>query len=231
LHSMTSLQATVSAAISCAAERCRHAATAQTAALAELVLAMERHCHDAAMQMAMSVVSSLVNECHHHEAAAQAAELAVLLLLTEEQWQHEATELATMSAMRSLAASRDCADIEVITYKAPALPTTTLPEPPAMLSPSPRPNFSYLGAVLNTNGGGHWSSHSTLPTVAASTSLSIVKDQPLRIHHRAQPCCRTGRHHRPCAPSPLDKVLPSSPIPSLGGGLMLHAVNNQQTVC
>jgi hypothetical protein len=40
-----------------------------------------------------------------------------------------------------------------IAYDAPALPTTTSPELPAMLSPSPRPTSSYLGAVLNTTGG------------------------------------------------------------------------------
>ena len=88
---------------------------------------------------------------HCQEAAAQAAVSAVLLLAKDRQ-RHEATELTTH--MRSLAASRDCADIEAIAYKAPALPTTTLPEPLAMLSPSSRSTSSYLGAVLNTNGGG-----------------------------------------------------------------------------
>ena len=80
-------------------------------------------------------------------------------------------------------------------------------------------------------GGGHSFSHSTSPTVAAPiTTLSVVKDKPLRIRHRAQPLCRTGRCHHPCAPSPLDKVLPSSPIPTLGGGFTSCAINNQQTV-
>jgi hypothetical protein len=41
-----------------------------------------------------------------------------------------------------------------IVYDAPALPTTTSPELPAMLFPSPRPTSPYLGAVLNTTGGG-----------------------------------------------------------------------------
>jgi len=145
----------VSAAISHAAERRRLAAAARTAASAELALAEECRRHDAATQMVMSAVSSLADEHHRHEAAgAQATELAVLLL-AEERRRHDATELATMSAMRSLTASRDHADIKAITYKAPVLSTTTLPEPPAMLSPSPRPSLSYLGAgVLNTNGGG-----------------------------------------------------------------------------
>ena len=125
----------------------------QTTESAELALAEECCCHDAGTQIAMSAESSRADECRHHEAAAQAAESAVLRL-AEERGRHEATELATMSAMRLLAASQDCADIEAIAYKAPALPTTTSPEPPAMLSPSPRPTSSYLGAVLNTNGGG-----------------------------------------------------------------------------
>ena len=91
----------------------------------------------------MSAASSLADERHHHEVGAQAAELAVLLLAGERR-QHKATELATMSAMRSLAASQGCVNIEAIAY-APALPTTTLPEPPAMLSPSPRPTLSQDG--------------------------------------------------------------------------------------
>ena len=41
-----------------------------------------------------------------------------------------------------------------IAYDAPALPTTTSPELPAMLSPPPHPTSSYLGTVLNTTGGG-----------------------------------------------------------------------------
>jgi hypothetical protein len=120
--------------------------------------------------------------------------------------------------------------MEAIAYKAPALLTTTSPEPPAMLSPSPRPISSYLGAVLNTNGGGHSSLHSMSPTVAAPTSLSVVKDLPLRIRHRARPRRRTGRRHRPRAPSPLDEVLSSPPIPTLGGGLLLCTLNTQQMV-
>ena len=117
------------------------------------LMAKERCCHDAATQMAMSAARSCADVHHCHEAAAQAAESAVRLL-AEDRQQHEATELATISPMRSLTASRDRANIEAIAYKALALPTTTSPEPPAMLSPSPRPKSLYLGAVLNTNGGG-----------------------------------------------------------------------------
>ena len=176
-----SLQALVSAAISHAAQQCRHAATARTTASAELALAEGCRCHDAATQLAMSAApSSIADELHRHKAAAQAAESTVLLL-AEERRQHKATELATMSAMRSLAASQDRANIEATAYVAPALPTTTSPESLAMLSPSPCRTSSYLGAVLNTNGGGHLSLHLMLPTVAAPTSLSVVKDQPLWI--------------------------------------------------
>ena len=110
-----------------------------------------------------------------NKAAAQAAESAVCLLA--EDWrQHEATELATMSPTRSLTALRDHANIEAIAYEAPALPTTTSPEPPAMLFFSPRPTSLYLGAVLNTKGGGHSSPHLMSPTVAVPTSRSIVKE-------------------------------------------------------
>ena len=112
---------------------------------------------------------------HCHEAAAQAAESAVRLLAKDRR-RHEATELATMSPMRSLTASRDRANIEAIAYGVPALPTTTSLDPPAMLSPSPRPTSLYLGAVRNTNGGGHLSPHSTSPTVAVPTLRSVVKE-------------------------------------------------------
>ena len=241
-----------------------------------------------------------------------------------------------------------------IVYDAPALPTTTSPELPAMLSPSPCPTLSYLGAVLNTTGGGHSSLHATSPTVAVPTSLSVVKevlaertsandieadgrtwalpptDMPAtaigedtqhtatddatprrvvaerntpgmlptlddtsssleltpaailteslssppwpttyvgavlsnmgeRAHatplavtpspqssaepqpsaaighlgmvcRRARPRCRTGRRHHPRAPSPLDEVLSSPPIPTLGEGLPSCIVNTQQMV-
>ena len=139
----------------------------QTTASAELVLAEVSCCHDAGTYIAMSTESSRADERHRHKAAAQAAESAVLLL-AEDRRRHEAPELAT--PMRSLAASRDCADIEAFTYEAPALPTTISPEPPAMLSPSPRPTSSYLGAVLNINRGG--------------IRLCIRCRLPWRLHHQ-----------------------------------------------
>jgi hypothetical protein len=88
-----------------------------------------------------------------NEAAAQAAESAVCLL-AEDRRRHEATELATMSPMRSLTALRDHTNIEAIAYEAPALPTTTSPEPPAMLSLSPRPtSFIWAQSSIPTGGG------------------------------------------------------------------------------
>ena len=317
------------------------------------LMAEERFCHDAATQMAMSVARSCADVHHCHEAVAQAAESAVRLLAKDRR-RHEATELATMSPMRSLTASQDRANIEAIAYGVPALPTTTSPDPPAMLSPSPRPTSLYLGAVRNTNGGGHLSPHSTSPTVAVSTLRSVVKEvlaertstndkeadgrtralpptdttatangedtqrpvtddatprrvmaksntpgmwttsddtssspelttaatltetlsssprpttyvgavlsnmgerahvTPLAVapspqssaephpsaadghlgmvRCRTRPRRRTGRCHRPRAPSPLNEVLSSPPIPTLGGGLPLCTVNTQQTV-
>jgi hypothetical protein len=59
------------------------------------------------------------------------------------------------------------------------------PEPLALLFPSTRPTSSYLGTVLNTNGGEHSSLTLTSPTVAASTSLSIVEGKPLGVCHGA----------------------------------------------
>jgi hypothetical protein len=78
--------------------------------------------------------------------------------------------------MRSLTALRDHTNIQAIAYEAPALPTTTSPEPPAMLFFSPRPTSFYLGAVLNTKGGGHSLPHLMSPTVAVPTSRSVVKE-------------------------------------------------------
>jgi hypothetical protein len=290
-----------------------------------------------------------------NKAAAQAAESAVCLLAKDRR-RHEATELATMSPMRSLTALQDHANIEAIAYEAPALPATTSPEPPAMLFFSPRPTSLYLGAVLNTKGGGHSLPHLMSPTVAVPTSRSIVKEvlaertsandkeadgrtralpptdmtakaigdgedtqclvtddatprqvvaerntpgmlptsddtssspeltpaatltkslsssprpttyvgaalsnmgerahvtplavapspQSLAEPHpsaadghlgmvrcHARPRRRTGRRHRPRAPSSLDEVLSSPPIPTLGGGLPSCTVNTQQTV-
>jgi hypothetical protein len=47
-----------------------------------------------------------------------------------------------------------------------------------------------------------------------------------RLRHRR----RTGRRHHPRAPSPLDGVLSSLPIPTLGGGLPSCTINTQQMV-
>jgi hypothetical protein len=88
----------------------------------------------------------------------------------------EALDALNHQALEALE-TRHCQALEAyIAYDAPALLTTTWPELPAMLFPSPRPTSSYLGAALNTTGGGHLSSDSTSPTVAVPTSLSVVKE-------------------------------------------------------
>jgi hypothetical protein len=92
----------------------------------------------------------------------------------------EALDARNRQALEALETLHRQALEAYIAYDAPALPTTTSPELPAMLSPSPRPTSSYLGAVLNTTGGGHLSSHSTSPTGAVPTSLSVVKECWLR---------------------------------------------------
>jgi hypothetical protein len=102
---------------------------------------------------------------------------------------------------------------------------------PCCIPPPALHHHIWVQSSIPMGGRGHSSLHSMLPTIAAPTSLSVVKDLPLRIRHSARPCCCTGRCHRPCAPSPLDKVLPSPPVPTLGGRLKSHTVNNQQTVC
>jgi hypothetical protein len=100
-----------------------------------------------------------------------------------------------------------------ITHKAQAPPTTTSPHPAAMLSTPPRP-MTYLGAVLSTMGGSTCAMSLALAPLAIP--LPIVDRQLRMVRQRARPCCRTGRHHRPCVPSPPDKVLPSPPHPTLG---------------
>ena len=88
----------------------------------------------------------------------------------------EAFDARTCQALEALETRHRQALGAYIAYDAPALPMTASPELTAMLSPSPHPTSSYLGAVLNTTGGGHLSSHSTSPTVAVPTSLSVVKE-------------------------------------------------------
>jgi hypothetical protein len=55
-------------------------------------------------------------------------------------------------------------------------------------------------------------------TLAPLAIPSPIVDGQLRmVRQCAQPCHCTGCHHRPCVPSPPDKVLPSHPHPMLGG--------------
>ena len=103
----------------------------------------------------------------------------------------------------------------------------------AMSSSSPWPT-TYVGVVLSNMGE---RAHAT-PLVVAPSPQSSAEPQPSAanghfgmVRRRACPRCRNGRHHHPCAPSPLDEVLPPPPtIPTLEGGLTSCAVNNQQTV-
>jgi hypothetical protein len=83
-----------------------------------------------------------------------------------------------------------------------------------MLCTPPRP-MTYVGAVLSTMGGSTCATSLALAPVAIP--LPIVDGQFQMVHKRARthPC--TGCCHRPHAPSPPDKVLPSHPHPTLGG--------------
>jgi hypothetical protein len=99
-------------------------------------------------------------------------------------------------------------------HEARAPLTTTLPHPAAMLSTPPRP-MTYVGAGLSTMGG---STRVTSLALAPSAIPSpIVNGQLRTVRQCAQPCRCTGRRHRPRAPSPPDKVLPSQPHPTKEG--------------
>jgi len=108
-------------------------------------------------------------------------------------------------------------------------PAATLTE---RLSSSPRPTM-YVGAVLSNMGE---RAHVT-PLAVAPSPQSSAEPHPLAadghigmVRPRARPRRCTGRRHRPRAPSPLEEVLSSPPIPTLGGGLPSCTVNTQQTV-
>ncbi len=91
---------------------------------------------------------------------------------------------------------------------------TTSPHPAAMLSTHPRP-MTYVGAVLSRMGG---STHATSLALAPLAIPSpIVVGQLRMVRRRARPRRRTGRRHRPHAPSPPDEVLPSHPHQTLEG--------------
>ena len=69
-----------------------------------------------------------------------------------------------------------------------------------------------------------------LPQSSAEPQPSAAVGHLGMVCRRARPHRRTGRCHRPRSPSPLDEVLSSPPIPTLGGGLPSCIVNTQQTV-
>jgi hypothetical protein len=77
----------------------------------------------------------------------------------------------------------------------------------------------------------------TTPLAVTPSPQSSAEPQPsAAVGHLGMICCRarprrrTGCRHHPHAPSPLDEVLSSPPIPTLGGGLPSCIVNTQQTV-
>jgi len=73
--------------------------------------------------------------------------------------------------------------------------------------------MTYVGAVLSTMGG----STCVTSLILAPAAIPLLNGQLQTVCQRAQTCCRTGCHHRPCKPSPPDEVLPSHPHPMLGG--------------
>jgi hypothetical protein len=83
-----------------------------------------------------------------------------------------------------------------------------------MLSIPPR-SMTYVCVVLSTMGG---STRMTSLALAPLAILSPILDGQLwTVRRRTQPCRCTGCCHRPCAPSPSDKVLPSHPHPTVEG--------------
>ncbi len=101
-----------------------------------------------------------------------------------------------------------------IVHKARAPPTTTLPHPAAMLS-TPLHHMTYVGGVLSTMGGS--TRVMSLALAPLAIPLPIVNGQLWTVRRHARPHRRTGCRHRPCAPSPPDKVLPSHPHPTKEG--------------
>ncbi len=179
-------------------ERRRHEAAANVAASAEQALAEERRRHDASARAAASAKLALAKEQRRHETVAQTATaakaaeqemLAERSLADTERW--HALPASVTEAIRhmqaacdSLAAPLDAllAEIEALAHDATP-PRTTLPVPPAMLSPSPRP-ASYLDAVVNPIGRGHTS-------LAQPSSLPLSTPPPPMgsVCQRAKPRC------------------------------------------
>ena len=88
------------------------------------------------------------------------------------------------------------------------------------------PLDAVLAEIANMGGG----TQPSLPLAVPALPSPDVDCHRQTVRPRARPRRRTGCHHRPRAPSPLDEVLSSPPIPTLGGGLPLCTVNTQQTV-
>ncbi len=75
--------------------------------------------------------------------------------------------------------------------------------------------MTYVDAVLSTMGGGPCVKLLILAPLPWPSPT--VDGQTQRVCWHAQSCHCTGWCHRPCAPSPPDKVLPSYPHPTLEG--------------
>jgi hypothetical protein len=85
-------------------------------------------------------------------------------------------------------------------------------QPPYCLPPPP---YDLCGCGLFYNGG---STHATSLALAPLAIPSPTLNSQLRtVCQCARPRRCTGCRHRPCVPSPPDKVLPSHPHPMLGG--------------
>jgi hypothetical protein len=198
----------------------REAAECATA-LAELVLAKERRRRETAECAAMLAEPALVAVQHRHESAERAKALAPTALRIEA---YAAPFFACIDAVMAKIRAMDdgfgnwaAFSDELLAEEnddASALTMPPLAPPTAVSSPPHRPT-SYVDAVLSTMGG---STRVTSLALAPSAIPSpIVNGQLRTVCRRTRPRHCTGRRHRPRAPSPPDKVLPSHPHPTKEG--------------
>ncbi len=144
-----------------------------------------------------------------HEVAAHAKALAVqeLAVADNKHHCHEAAAHATALAAKVLANKQGGQELAVRPKVFAAQALAIAPSLP------PHPTL-YVGAVLSTLGG------SLLPAVPSSPPSPTTGSLLQMVCRRIRPCCCTGCCNRPCAPSPINKALPSHPQPTWGGTSM-----------
>jgi hypothetical protein len=220
------------------AKKCRHREVAESGAmLRETALAKEQLCsllaeqatepELAAAQVAVLVdlalpKPALAEDKQHQEKAATEQcwadndRFMVPIMLLDPVdvaiWRIQADCALRAAPLDAILAKIECNDIA---HEARAPLMTTSPHPLAMLSTAPCP-MTYVGAALPMMGEEHSCNVPCSGTIG-STPLPTIDGQLWTVRQRARLCHRTGHCHRPCAPSPPDKVLPSHPHPTVEG--------------